>query len=233
VLSQGPVSPDFRVAPLTDSGNGGTVTAYSSYNFAGNLTLQANTGFGGTFTHNNTANRAYTLPDASGTVALQTPLASWGLEHSGSAQSFSSNAVKVWGVIIPYAVSFSHIDYHVATLDSSTSDDYDVGLYGPCAVNTSSCPLITHIGAQSLTSTGYKQGSVRAATIQPGLYWIAITGNVPIAQVSTTSVSEWTACPSTNSSTTSRGGALPSTIATPNCSAPQWTGAAVAAIGLE
>jgi len=232
-LSQGPVSPDVRVAALPDSGNGGTVNAYGSYNFAGNLSLQANTGFAGTFTHNNTANRTYTLPDASGTVALQTPLTSWGFQHSGAGQAFSSNAVKVWGVVIPYAVSFSHIDYDVSTLDSSGSDNYDVGLYGPCAVNAASCPLVSHIGAQNLTSTGYKQASVTAGTLQPGLYWIAITGNATTAQVATTSVSEWTACPSTNSSTTSSGGALPSTIATPNCSAPQWTGAPVVGIGLE
>ncbi|HTS10586.1 MAG TPA: glycosyl hydrolase family 28-related protein [Candidatus Limnocylindrales bacterium] len=233
VLGQGPVSPDLRAAPLADSGSGGTVNGYASYNFSGNVTLQANTGFGGTLTHNNTANRTYTFPDSSGTVALQTPLASWGLQHSGSAQSFSSNAVKVWGIIIPYGVSFSHLDYSVSTLDSNSSDNYDVGLYGPCAVNTASCPLVAHIGAQNLSSTGYKQTSVSSGTIQPGLYWIAITGNATTAQVATTSVSEWTACPSTNSTTTSTGGALPSTIATPNCSAPQWTGGAVVGIGLE
>ncbi|HUJ33259.1 MAG TPA: glycosyl hydrolase family 28-related protein [Candidatus Acidoferrum sp.] len=232
-LSQGPVSPDLRAAPLADSGNGGAVNGYASYNFSGNVTLQANTGFGGTLTHNNTASRTYTLPDASGTVALQTPLASWGLQHAGAAQSFSSNAVKVWGIIIPYGVGFSHLDYSVSTSDSNTSDNYDIGLYGPCAVNTSSCPLVTHIGAQNLTSTGYKQASVTSGTIQPGLYWIAITGNATTAQVATTSVSEWTACPSTNSTTTSSGGALPSTIATPNCSAPQWTGGAVVGIGIE
>jgi hypothetical protein len=37
VLSQGPVSADVRVAALPDSGSGGTVNAYGSYNFAGNL----------------------------------------------------------------------------------------------------------------------------------------------------------------------------------------------------
>jgi hypothetical protein len=234
VLSEGPVSTDVtRVASLPDSGSGGTVNAYGSYNFAGNLSLQANTGFSGTLTHNDTANRTYTLPDASGTIALQASLPSWGFQHAGSGQGFSANGVKVWGVVVPYAVSFSHIDYDVSTLDSSGSDDYDIGLYGPCAVNTSSCPLVTHIGAQNLSSTGYKQASVTAATLQPGLYWIAITGNAATAQVATTSVSEWTVCPSTNSSTTSSGGALPSTISTPNCSAPQWTGAPVIGMGLE
>ena len=233
ILSQGPISNDVRPAALADSGNGGTVNAYSSYNFAGNVSLQANTAFTGALTHANTANRTYTLPDASGTVALQTPLASWGLQHAGSGQAFTSNTVKVWGMIIPYGVSFSHIDYDISTLDASTSDNYDVGLYGPCAVNTASCPLVTHIGAQNETTTGYKQQSVTSATIQPGLYWIAITGNAATAQVATTSVSEWTVCPSTNSTTTSSGGALPSTIATPNCSAPQWTGQAVVSIGLE
>ena len=141
--------------------------------------------------------------------------------------------MKVWGIIIPYGVSFSHIDYDISTLDASTSDNYDVGIYGPCAVNTASCPLVTHIGAQNETATGYKQQSVTSATIQPGLYWIAITGNAATAQVATTSVSEWTVCPSSNSTTTSSGGALPSTIATPNCAAPQWTGQAVVSIGLE
>lgn len=234
VLSQGPVSTDvLRVAALPDSGNGGTVNAYGSYNFAGNVSLGANSGFTGTFTHNDTANRTYTLPDASGTVALQTTLPSWGFQHSGAGQGFSSNGVKVWGVVIPYAVSFSHIDYDVSTLDATGTDDYDIGLYGPCAVNTASCPLAAHIGAQNLSSTGYKQASVATATLQPGLYWIAITGNAATAQIATTSVSEWTACPSTNSSTVSSGGALPSTIATPNCSAPQWTGAPVIGIGVE
>jgi len=160
-------------------------------------------------------------------------LASWGLQHAGGGQAFSSNAVKVWGVVIPYAVGYSHLDYDVSTLDSSTSDFYDIGLYGPCAVNTSSCPLVTHLGATNLTATGYKQASVTSGTIQPGTYWIAITANATTAQAGTTSVSEWSVCPSTNSSTTSSGGVLPSTIATPNCSAPQWTGATVLSIGLE
>ena len=233
ILSQGSISNDVRPAALADSGPGGTVNAYSSYNFAGNVSLQANTAFTGALTHANTANRTYTLPDASGTVALQTPLASWGLQHAGSGQAFTSNTVKVWGLIIPYGVAFSKIDYDISTLDASTSDNYDVGLYGPCAVNTPSCPLVTHIGAQNQTTTGYKQQSVTSATIQPGLYWIAITANAGTAQVATTSVSEWTVCPSSNSTTTSSGGALPTTIATPNCSAPQWTGQAVVSIGLE
>jgi len=174
-----------------------------------------------------------TIKDSGGACASTGALASWGLQHAGSGQSFSSNAVKVWGIIIPYAVNYSHIDYDVSTLDSSTSDFYDLGLYGPCAVNTSSCPLVTHIGAQNLTASGYKQASVTSGTIQPGLYWVAMTGNATTAQLATTSVSEWTVCPSTNSSTTSSSGALPSTIATPNCSAPQWTGAAVVSIGFE
>ena len=233
ILTQGPVSNDVRPAALADSGPGGTVNAYSSYNFAGNVSLQANTAFTGALTHANTANRTYTLPDASGTVALQTPLASWGLQHAGAGQGFTSNTVKVWGLIIPYGVAFSKIDYDITTLDASTSDNYDVGLYGPCAVNTASCPLVTHIGAQNETTTGYKQQSVTSATIQPGLYWIAITANAATAQVATTSVSEWTVCPSSNSTTTSSGGALPATIATPNCAAPQWTGQAVVSIGLE
>jgi hypothetical protein len=233
VLSQGPVTPDIRPAPLPDSGAGGTVNGYASYNFSGNVTLQANTGFAGTFTHSNTANRTYTLPDATGTVALQTALPSWGFQHAGSGQGFSSNAVKVWGVVVPYAVAFSHIDYNISTADPNTSDNYDIGLYGPCAVNAASCPLVTHTGALNQTTTGYKQTGVTSATIQPGLYWIAITGNAATAQVSTTSVSEWTVCPSTNSSTASSGGALPSSIATPNCTAPQWTGAAVVGIGFE
>ena len=173
------------------------------------------------------------VKDSGGSCASAAPLASWGLQHAGSGQGFSTNAVKVWGVVIPYSVSYSHIDYDVSTLDSSGSDDYDLGIYGPCAVNTSSCPLVTHIGAQNLSATGYKQASVTSGTLQPGLYWIAMTGNATTAQLATTSVSEWTACPSTNSSTTSSGGALPSTIATPNCSAPQWTGAAVVSIGFE
>ncbi|MGB0036507.1 MAG: glycosyl hydrolase family 28-related protein, partial [Candidatus Acidiferrales bacterium] len=233
ILSQGSASQDIRPAALSDSGNGGTVNAYSNYNFAGTIALQSNTAFTGTFSHSNTANRTYTLPDASGTLVVQTSAGPWGLQHAGSAQSFTSNTVKVWGIVIPYGVSFSHIDYDVATLDSNGSDNYDVGLYGPCPANTSSCPLVTHIGAQNLTSTGYKQASVTSGTIQAGTYWIAITGNATTAQVATTSVSEWTACPSSNSSTASSGGALPSTIATPNCSAPQWTGQAVVSIGLE
>jgi len=233
ILTQGAISNDFKLAPLGDSGAGGTVNAYSNYNFAGNVSVGANSAFTGTLTHANTANRTYTLPDASGTVALQTSAGPWGLQHAGSGQAFSSNTVKVWGVVIPYGVAFSHIDYDVSTLDSSTSDNYDIGLYGPCAVNASSCPLVTHIGAQNLTSTGYKQQSVTSATLQPGLYWIAITGNAATAQVATTSVSEWTACPSSNSTTTSSGGALPAAIATPNCAAPQWTGQAVVSIGLE
>lgn len=242
ILSQGPVAPDLRPAALADSGNGGTVNGYASYNLAGNITLQANTGFGGTFTHSNTASRTYTFPNVSGPVVVQTgatpanndcaqfsvsgstvsvtdagsPCASSsatsyvvGFVSSGQAPS-SNNAIDVSTVYLPN-IQFSHITVDVSTTDSSTSDFYSWGLY-----NTSGTVLCS-FSAVNLTAGGAvdKSCSQGTVTLTAGNYIFAFTGNATTAKVAYSGTAPL-ALSSAVSSTSSSGGALPSTISLPS-----------------
>jgi hypothetical protein len=242
VMSQGPVSPDFRLAALTDSGSGGTVNGYASYNFAGNVTLQANTGFGGTLTHSNTASRTYTLPNVSGPVIVQTGATP---TNNDCAQfSVSSGTVSVADAGSPcagssgtsYAMGFvsagqapssnnaidlatvylPNLQFSHITADVSTTDSSTSDFYSWGLYNTSGTVLCS-FSAVNLTAGGTvdKSCSQGTVTIPAGEYIFAFTGNATVAKIAYSGTAPL-ALSSAVSSTSSSSGALPSTITLPS-----------------
>jgi hypothetical protein len=241
VLSQGSVTQDFRRAPLLDSGNGGTVNAYSNYNFAGTLALQSNTANTGTFSHSITANRTWTLPDTTGTVAVQTGTSptnndcaqftvasgTVSISDAGSPCSSTANSSFVMGTVAagqaPSAVNaidvstiyLPSIHFSHVTVDVSTSDSSTSDFYG-WGIYSTAGSVLCNFTAVNLTAGGAvdaacTQGTV---TLTPGEYLFAFTGNATTAKIAYSGTAP-VALTSVVSSTTSSSGALPSTITAP------------------
>lgn len=242
IMSQGPVSPDIRLAALADSGSGGTVNGYASYNFAGNVTVQANTGFGGTLTHSNTASRTYTLPNVSGPVVVQT--GSTPANNDCAQFSVSGGAVSVTDAGSPcaassatfYAMGFvsagqapsssnaidvstvylPNLQFSHVTVDVSTTDSSTSDFYGWGLYNTSGAVLCS-FSAVNLTAGGAvdKSCSQGTVTLTAGEYIFAFTGNATTAKIAYSGTAPL-ALSSAVSPTSSSSGALPSTISLPS-----------------
>jgi len=242
ILSQGPVSPDIRFAPLTDSGNGGTVNGYANYSFAGNLTLQANTGLSGTLTHNNTASRTYTLPNVSGPVVVQTgstpansdcaqfsvssgvvSVADAGSPCSGSSATFyamgtvsSGQAPSSTNAIDVSTIYLPNLQFSHITADVSTADSSTSDYYSWGLYSTSGAVLCS-FSAANLTAGGTvdKTCSQGTVSVTAGEYLFAFTGNAITAKIAYSGTAPL-GLSSAVSSTTSSSGALPSTISVPS-----------------
>jgi hypothetical protein len=112
--------------------------------------------------------------------AAQLPAANWWITvptggGTTPALSSSSNRMKVFGVILPYAVSTSQISYYVQTADNS-ANTYDLGIYD------STGTLKAHTGSIAGTtlapSAGWKTLNWSGpATLLPGRYLLAITSS--------------------------------------------------------
>jgi hypothetical protein len=242
ILSQGAVATDFKRAGLPDSGNGGTVTGYSNYNFTGTLGLQSNTANTGTFQHSITANRTWTLPDATGNVAVQTgttptnsdcaqftvasgvaTLTDAGAPCSSTAYSSyvmgfvsSGQAASSTNAIDVSTVYLPSIHFSHITADVSTTDSSTSDFYSWGIYSTSGSVLCSFT-AVNLTAGGASdqtcsQGTV---TLSPGEYLFAFTGNATTAKIAYSGTAP-VALSSVVSSTTSSSGALPSTISVPS-----------------
>lgn len=241
ILSQGPASPDFRRQPLYDSGNGGTVNAYSSYNFAGTLSLQSNTANTGTFSHSITANRTWTLPDTTGNVVVQTgstptnndcaqfSVSSGVVSLTDAGSPCSSTAYSSYAMGIVSAgqapsstnaidvstVYLPSLHFSHVTVDVSTTDSNSSDFYSWGIYSTSGSVLCSFT-AVNLTAGGAvdeacSQGTV---TLTPGEYLFAFTGNATTAKIAYSGTAPVTLS-SAVSSTSSSSGALPSSITVP------------------
>jgi hypothetical protein len=154
-----------------------------------------------------------------------TILASWSTANTAATGvAPGANTIKVSAVLVPYPVTFTKIAFHLTTGDAGNNTD--VGVYGPCAQGTASCPLVSHIGAQAISSTAYAEYTVASATLVPSTqpYWFAATSAAGTAVVAQSSATVLTECGSAaNSPTTSSGGALPATISVNvTCNNPVW-----------
>jgi hypothetical protein len=125
-------------------------------------------------------------------------------------------------------VTFGNIVFKVDTADANTSDFYDLGIYGPCAVN-STCSLVCNIGSQNFTTTGVKnlactQGTVTISPPPSGqYYWYATTGNVTnIAAYDSANAQLWSVDCGGNGTGTA--GTLPSTATSPISNIQNCTG---------
>ena len=242
ILSQGAVSPDFERAPLLDSGNGGSVNAYSSYNFAGTVSLQSNTANTGTFSHSITANRTWTLPDTSGTVAVQTGSAptnndcaqfsvsggTVSISDAGapcSATAYSSYAMgfvsagqapSSTNAIDVSTIYLPSLHFSHVTVDVSTTDSSTSDFYSWGIYSTSGSVLCSftavNLTAGGATDEACSQGTV---TLTPGEYLFAFTGSATVAKIAYSGTAPIVLA-SAVSSTTSSSGALPSSITVPS-----------------
>ena len=242
ILSQGPVSPDFRPAVLTDSGNGGTVNGYGNYNFAGNISLQANTGFSGTLTHSNTGSRTYTLPNASGPIVIQTgatptnndcaqfsvasgtvSVVDAGSPCAGTSSTFyamgfvsAGQAPSSTNAIDVSTVYLPNLQFSHITVDVSTTDSSTSDFYSWGLYNTSGSVLCS-FSAVNLTAGGTldKSCSQGTVTVSAGEYIFAFTGNATTAKIAYSGTAPL-GLSSAVSSTSSSSGALPSSVTLPS-----------------
>src|SRR6266436_3309640 len=111
-----------------------------------------------------------------------TPLGYWqpATQAAGfTTIGFVANQTPCVGVIISWPLSVSHLTFNVTTLDNSTNK-YDFGLYNAAGT------LVANIGAASYTTSGAKTGALAQGTVtlNPGLYFLAFTGNSTVMQFS-------------------------------------------------
>ena len=121
------------------------------------------------------------------------------------------------------AVSFTNLTFVVVTSDSTATNFYSVGVYGPCAPGTASCSLVCQTPAsQALTTTGGKDLACGSGTntLNPAssgqYYYLATTGMATTATMYSSDIGIQPVC--SNNAATSTGGALPSTITIPAAS---------------
>ena len=142
-------------------------------------------------------------------------------------QGISANQIRVTAIShwTSATVQFSAIDIYVGTADTTGGDVYSFGLYGPCAPGASSCPLVASSTAQAFSSVGFLELTPSQTTPifiplpSPGQFYYAVwTGNAATAQINGASGRFFAPVCNALSSTTSSGGALPSTISIPSAS---------------
>jgi hypothetical protein len=241
ILSQGPVSPNVMFASLNDSGNGGTVNGYGSYNFAGTLSLQSNTSNVGTFSHSITTNRAWTLPDASGPVIVQTGSAPANNDCAQFAVSGSTISIADSGAACApapytsYAMGFlsagqapssanaidvstiylPNIQFSHITVDVSTTDSSTSDFYS-WAITDTSGNVKCSIAAANLTVGGANDASCIQGTVNlvSGKYIFAFTGNATTGKIAYSGTAPLSLSSAVSSSTSS-GGAITFPISIP------------------
>ena len=125
----------------------------------------------------------------------------------GTAHSFPTNTLDIYGVQIDEQVQFSQLYIEIDALDAG--HNYDVGLYNFAGT------LLANIGAQPLPATGNLffntvQGLI---TINPAIYWLVFTGAASTAQYGISFGQRGTLSYATALATqASAGGACPATI---------------------
>jgi Pectate lyase superfamily protein len=134
---------------------------------------------------------------------------------AGSVQIAPSttNAINVIPFLVPMQLQFSKLTIDIGTTDSTGGDLYDVGIY------SLSGALQCNWGATAFTASGPTDGSCAQGTVTlaPGNYIFAFTGNATTAKIYPGNAynTGFEILGSATSSTSSSGGALPSSIAVP------------------
>ncbi len=135
---------------------------------------------------------------------------------AGSVQIAPSttNAINVIPFLVPVQLQFSKLTIDIGTTDSTGGDLYDVGIY------SLSGALQCNWGATAFTATGPTDGSCTQGTVTlaPGNYIFAFTGNATTAKIYPGNAynTGFEILSAATSSTSSSGGALPSTITVPS-----------------
>jgi hypothetical protein len=165
-----------------------------------------------------------TATSSSAATWQQTLHLKW-FQNGASGNGFtlaSSNTAYLGLLVVPATVQFTSIYYNVNTLDATSTDHYDIGIYSctslDCSQTSTSASLVCDTGAIAQTATGTfvtacEQGGT--ITIQPGTYMIAVSGSATTAKFG------YGAAPGVPFTTISlatglTGGALGSTATTPS-----------------
>jgi len=130
----------------------------------------------------------------------------WFGRGSLSSQTITANTLYLSAMPVNWPVTFSHIGYAVNTADNS-GNLYDIGVYNAAGT------LLVHLGATAGTTfcptTGNKSVAVSSTTLQPGVYYFAVTGNASTLSMNNCDTSHFFASISFGASS---GGALPNSI---------------------
>jgi hypothetical protein len=145
------------------------------------------------------------------------------LATNASVTLSGGNVAQLYGVVLPYYLSTSEVDYDVQTGDTG-SYSYDIGFYN------SSGTLVIHTGNISHTNftSGLHDGVpwTSAATLPPGKYYFAITTSctsscsTTAAKLSGTSAAQYLTFQSGGTVSVSSGGTLNGPVTLP---ADTWT----------
>jgi hypothetical protein len=148
--------------------------------------------------------------------------------HGGSTMSFSASTLKanVYGINVYTPISTSKFSYRVDSTADNTANTYDVGIYSGTSGGT--CTLIVSMGSTAgttfapATSTWHQAvaWSQGTKTLNPGRYYLALTGTAAGTALLTADSTALTFVGGTGNVTiTGAGGTLPSTFTCPSDSA--------------
>jgi hypothetical protein len=142
------------------------------------------------------------------------PFFTTGSGQTGGASSATQNTTTLWGFLLPYSVTTTHITYQVTTSDD-TANIYDIGVFN------NSGDLVLDIGATAGTAfassdafktLAWRQGST---TLASGRYYIAFTTNCASKCAAIGAKPQYVSFAINASGGSSTGGALPSTLTPP------------------
>lgn len=146
---------------------------------------------------------------------VSTPFVSYSIPNTNPVAAGgklgTANHIAVFPFNLPYPMLVTNMVFTVGTAGGAASN-YDIGIY---SISGSTGTLVAHIGAQILNTTGTQILPVTApVTLQAGTYLIAITGVATTLGIRTPPVIGGAGTMYVyDTSTTSTGGALPSSIA--------------------
>jgi hypothetical protein len=98
-------------------------------------------------------------------------------ETSGATTTFSANAHRVWQFVLPYAVIVNQIAFEVVTA-SGGGASLGLGLWdASCSNLVLNAGAMTAGGTPDINTTGIKTKTIAGGpvSIQPGVYWLAMT----------------------------------------------------------
>ena len=167
---------------------------------------------------------------ASGGGSTTLPYFVTGGPQIGAFQGFAENVTQLWGFLLPYNVTTTHITYDVTGADDTT-DNYDIGIFdnsGKLVVDLGPTPGTAFAPSKAFHTLAWSQGST---TLPAGRYYLGLTTNCSVSlyspRRSRTTYQAASSCAQLAASAaymgfaidvsagTSQGGALPSLIAPP------------------
>jgi hypothetical protein len=98
-------------------------------------------------------------------------------ETSGATTVFSANIQRVWQFVLPYAVTVNQLSFEVVAA-SGTSTSLGLGLWdASCSNIVLNSGVMSAGGAPDINTTGIKTKTISGGpvTLQPGVYWLAMT----------------------------------------------------------